>query len=258
MNVGSRIKLPWLHLGFPQISQVVLNKYFFFTPAFFPRALIMYMQISQNPILRSEAYLVPRRMPYPMYIAYYIYTYTKVITYSAPHCFYYHIIFFLIFPPFPSKPPPRTSLWPQYTRFFLKLYQTEITGSFPDPAIRLIFGLKPGPYNYVIGFVPILSHLPTVSYLWDHQRSPHKHKPMRPSWRTKTHLPLGKCCESRSVTGIWAKDQNFLIITIYIHTRTWTTYFNFKYLNNIILCILFKRDTKKLVSNTDNKVWFCG
>lgn len=60
MNVGSRIKLPWLHLGFPQISQVVLNKCFFFTAAFFPRAFIMYMQISQDPNLRSEAYLLPR------------------------------------------------------------------------------------------------------------------------------------------------------------------------------------------------------
>lgn len=193
-------------------------------------------------------------MPYPIYIPYSIYIYTKVITYSAPHSFYYHIIFFLLLPPIPPKPPPGTSLWPQYTRFLLKLYQTEIIGSFPGPAVRLIFGLKPGPYIYVISFVPILSHLPTVSYLWDHQRSPHKHKPMRPTWRTKTHLPLGKCWESRSVTGIWAKDQNFLIITICIHTRTWTTYFNFKYLNNILLCILFKRDTKKLVSNTEKSL----
>lgn len=126
MNVGSRIKLPWLHLGFPQISQVVLNKCFFFTPAFFPRAFIMYMQISQDPNLRSEAYLVPRvwnkTYSLPNIQALLIYIYTKVITYSVPHCVYYYIIFFLLLPPVPPKPPPRTSFWPQYTTFLLKLY----------------------------------------------------------------------------------------------------------------------------------------
>lgn len=166
MNVGSRMKLPWLHLGFPQISQVVLNKCFFFTPALFPRAFIMFMQISQNTNLRSEAYLVwDKTYSLPNIHTLLHLHISKIVTYSAPHSFYYHIIFFLLLPPIPPKPPPGTSLWPQYTRFLLKLYQTEIIGSFPGPAVRLIFGLKPGPYNYVISFVPILSHLPTVSYL---------------------------------------------------------------------------------------------
>lgn len=169
-----------------------------------------------------------RSIPYPIYMPYSIYICTKVITYSAPHCVYYYIIFFLLLPPVPPKPPPRTSFWPQYTLVLLKLYQAVMIESLatwtqplvliPGAAVRLIFRLKPGPYNYVVSFVFILSHLPTMSYLWDHQRSPHKHKPMRPTWRTKTHVPLGKMLR---IKVLWQESAlkirtSSLLTTLYI------------------------------------------